>query len=147
MTDERDSNDSNNDQDGYQIGFRKPPKETQFQKGQSGNPRGRPKAPTTFEGHLERQGKCKITVMEDGRKKKITKEEAIATQMTNRAVQGTATDRKLYLEARGQAKPREKRPIRFTLKINKPNANGNPNDDPDKNGNPAPQAVSVPRTR
>jgi hypothetical protein len=28
---------------GYEIGYRKPPKATQFRKGRSGNPRGRPK--------------------------------------------------------------------------------------------------------
>lgn len=31
----------------YEIGYRKPPKKTQFVKGQSGNPRGRPKTPET----------------------------------------------------------------------------------------------------
>jgi len=27
----------------YEIGYKKPPKQTQFQAGQSGNPKGRPK--------------------------------------------------------------------------------------------------------
>lgn len=27
----------------YEVGYRKPPKHGRFQKGQSGNPRGRPK--------------------------------------------------------------------------------------------------------
>lgn len=32
---------------GYEVGFGKPPKETRFRKGQSGNPRGRPKGAKT----------------------------------------------------------------------------------------------------
>ncbi|MBL4544643.1 MAG: hypothetical protein JKP95_01895 [Oceanicaulis sp.] len=31
------------DQSEYEVGYGKPPKATQFKKGQSGNPRGRPK--------------------------------------------------------------------------------------------------------
>jgi Family of unknown function (DUF5681) len=31
----------------YDVGYKKPPKKTQFAKGQSGNPRGRPKRPET----------------------------------------------------------------------------------------------------
>ena len=29
--------------EGYEVGYKKPPKHTRFQKGQSGNPNGRPK--------------------------------------------------------------------------------------------------------
>ena len=38
----------------YEIGYRKPPKHTQFKKGQSGNPKGRPKRSESF-GQLVRE--------------------------------------------------------------------------------------------
>ena len=34
---------SDDDQPDYKVGYKKPPLHTRFQKGQSGNPRGRPK--------------------------------------------------------------------------------------------------------
>ena len=33
----------------YEIGYKKPPKHTQFKPGQSGNPKGRPQKPQTIE--------------------------------------------------------------------------------------------------
>ena len=33
----------------YEIGYKKPPKHTQFKPGQSGNPKGRPPKPQTIE--------------------------------------------------------------------------------------------------
>src|SRR5262245_4838454 len=35
--------DSSTEPDEYKVGYGKPPKDTQFRKGQSGNPKGRPK--------------------------------------------------------------------------------------------------------
>ena len=35
--------DKNKSSDSYSVGYKKPPKNTQFKKGQSGNPKGRPK--------------------------------------------------------------------------------------------------------
>lgn len=35
--------DSNQDNNNYQVGYGKPPKHSRWKKGQSGNPRGRPK--------------------------------------------------------------------------------------------------------
>jgi Family of unknown function (DUF5681) len=71
-----------------QVGYGKPPRRTQFKKGQSGNPKGRPKGARSAATLLkEKLCEC-IEVREKGRVKQISKLDAIITQMVNRAVLG-----------------------------------------------------------
>jgi hypothetical protein len=72
----------------YVVGHGKPPKKTQFKKGQSGNPKGRPKGSRNLKTEIERELKRKVTITEDGRRKRITKREAVAKQLVNKAVSG-----------------------------------------------------------
>jgi hypothetical protein len=74
----------------YAVGYGKPPQETQFKKGQSGNPKGRPKGSLNLTTAVNRALREKITVVENGRRKTITKLDAAIIQMVNRAVQGDA---------------------------------------------------------
>ena len=75
------------DQD-YDVGYRRPPKATRFKKGESGNPKGRPKGARGLEKVVLEELKAKITVNENGRPKKLKKVEAIAKQMVNKALTG-----------------------------------------------------------
>ena len=74
----------------YAVGYAKPPEHTRFQAGQSGNPMGRPKGSLNLVTSLNRALKEKVIVVENGRRKSITKLDAAVTQMVNRAVKGDA---------------------------------------------------------
>lgn len=78
----------------YEIGYRRPPTTTRFKKGQSGNPKGRPKGSSNLLTILERELSQPILVSENGRKKRITRLEAIGKRLVSDALQG---DRKAQL--------------------------------------------------
>jgi hypothetical protein len=70
------------------VGYRKPPKHTQFARGNSGNPNGRPKGSRNFATVIQAELKRRVPVTEDGKRKKITKREAVAKQLVNKAAAG-----------------------------------------------------------
>lgn len=72
----------------YDVGYGKPPAHTRFQKGQSGNPQGRPKGKLNLVTVLNRALNEKVTVVEQGKRRSITKLEAAFKQLVNKAVQG-----------------------------------------------------------
>lgn len=72
----------------HEIGYRRPPKHAQFAKGKSGNPKGRPKGSRNFATVIQDELKRRVPVTEDGKRKKITKREAVAKQLVNKAAAG-----------------------------------------------------------
>src|SRR6201981_3137788 len=69
----------------YEVGYGKPPLHTQFQKGKSGNPKGRPRGKKNMSTLLSTALNASIVVVTNGRRKKITKREAIVTQLVNKS--------------------------------------------------------------
>lgn len=66
----------------------KPPRNGQFKPGQSGNPKGRPKGAKSFRTHILEQLGRKVTVIEQGRRRTMSRGEAIALQLVNKAAAG-----------------------------------------------------------
>jgi hypothetical protein len=71
-----------------EVGYCTPPERTRFKKGQSGNPRGRPKGTLNMATVLERTLREKVVLNENGRRKTVTKLEAAIKQLTNKAASG-----------------------------------------------------------
>ena len=69
----------------YEVGYGKPPRHTRFAKGQSGNPRGRPRGAKNFNTLLEEALDEPVTVTENGGRRKVSKLQAIVTQLVNRS--------------------------------------------------------------
>jgi len=72
----------------YAVGRGKPPVDTRFKKGQSGNPSGRPKGAKSFSALLKRRLNRPTVVEEQGQQRTITMKEAIVEQLVQRALAG-----------------------------------------------------------
>jgi len=74
--------------DDYDVGYGKPPKHTQFQPGQSGNPRGRKPGNRNFKTDLTEELQTAITVREGGTVKSVTKQQALIKRAMEAALKG-----------------------------------------------------------
>lgn len=72
----------------YEIGYGKPPKSSQFQSGQSGNKKGRPKGSKNVYTLLNEILSQTIPVREGDKTIKISKKVAMLMQLTNEAIKG-----------------------------------------------------------
>ena len=82
------SKDESYDKYDYEVGYQKPPKATQFAKGHSGNPNGRPKGTKNWAISLHAALSQTVTVLVNGSSKQVSKLEAATTQLANKATQG-----------------------------------------------------------
>ena len=69
-------------------GGRNPPVRTRFRKGQSGNPRGRPKGSRNFRTLIDEELEQELEVTENGKALKLTKRRLVARVLVNEAVRG-----------------------------------------------------------
>ena len=72
----------------YKIGYGKPPKSSQFKRGKSGNPEGRPKGSLKLATDLAAELNEQITVREDGRARRVSKQRALIKSLMAKALQG-----------------------------------------------------------
>ena len=72
----------------FEVGFGKPPRSMRFKPGQSGNPNGRPRGARNFAVAIEQELVTRVTVTENGRRRRISKREVIAKHLVNKAASG-----------------------------------------------------------
>ena len=82
----------------YEVGYGKPPRHTRFAKGQSGNPRGRPPGTKSFTTLLDEALNERVLVAENGGRRKVSKRQAIVTQLVNRAATANLPALKILLD-------------------------------------------------
>ena len=76
------------DQNDYEVGYGKPPRHARFEPGRSGNPRGRPAGSKNLSSLLSRALDEPVIVVENGRRRRIAKRQAIVTQFVNQSAKG-----------------------------------------------------------
>jgi hypothetical protein len=82
----------------YQVGYGKPPRHTRFKRGQSGNPRGRPRGSKNLPTLLTEALNKRVIVAENEGRRKVTKREAIITQLVNRSAKADLRAIKILLD-------------------------------------------------
>jgi hypothetical protein len=82
----------------YEVGYGKPPWNTQFKKGVSGNPKGRPRKALDFDHALLRESRAYVTINENGRPRRISKHDLVIKQLLNKAISGNIPAARTYFD-------------------------------------------------
>lgn len=78
----------NKDKKDYVVGWKRPPKASQFKKGESGNSKGRPKLAKSFKTDLQEELEEVIAISDSGKTKSITKQRALLKRLMASALNG-----------------------------------------------------------
>lgn len=82
----------------FEVGYGRPPKHTQFKKGQSGNPKGRKKGTRNFRTEVEDVLLEPIRATSDGKTRKVANIKAALWRLRSKALKGDARALDLYLK-------------------------------------------------
>jgi hypothetical protein len=85
----------------YDVGYGRPPEGKRFRKGESGNPKGRPRGSKNMATLLDEELSERVPVNENGKRKTITMRKAITKQTVRKAASGNEKFIKLVFELDG----------------------------------------------
>ena len=110
----------------YVVGYGRPPVESRFQPGRSGNPRGRPKGGKSIGRALMEALEQRVTVQIGGRPRKMRMQDVIIQGLVQGAARRDARALKqlfALMDRYPEVHEQEKETFKFTFKINHPRDN------------------------
>ena len=101
----------------YDVGYGKPPKHTRWKKGQSPNPKGRPKGSKSLRTLFAEEFAREITVSVNGKPEKMTMKQALVRREVRKGVVDGDIKNLLALGAFDEVEEAPEHPLTFTLKL------------------------------
>ena len=87
----------------YEVGYGKPPSEGRFQKGRSGNPKGRPKGSKNLATIVLKESRQKVRINSSRGTRTVTKAEATVMQVANKSIQGDLRAARDFIDLIGRS--------------------------------------------
>ena len=85
-------------EDDSEVGYKKPPRHTRFQSGQSGNPRGRQKGLRNLGSDVKRTLETPVKLNDRGKERRVSTQEAALLRLREKALNGDARSLDRFLQ-------------------------------------------------
>jgi Family of unknown function (DUF5681) len=82
----------------YEVGYKRPPKETRFKKGNNANPRGRPRGSKNLATLFEEALNTPVETVEGGRRRRRTKRDVVIAHLVDQSANADLRATKLLLD-------------------------------------------------